>query len=135
LRSGEIVINRVNSREYLGKTALVPELAEPTVFESNMMRFDVDRGRLHPRYLIHFLQTDYVHRHFQQAAKDAVNQSSINQQDVKALPVIVPPISLQDRFVRVLDKLDTIRFSIGRSLEALDELFTSLQQSAFMREL
>jgi type I restriction enzyme S subunit len=52
LRPGEIVVNRVNSREYLGKSALIPDLPEPTVFESNMMRFGVDAHRLHPVYLI-----------------------------------------------------------------------------------
>ena len=39
LRRDDIVVNRVNSMEYLGKSALIPKLDEPTVFESNMMRF------------------------------------------------------------------------------------------------
>ncbi len=43
LRNGDIVINRVNSPEYLGKCALIEGLIEPTVFESNMMRFRVRR--------------------------------------------------------------------------------------------
>ena len=46
LHPGEIVINRVNSREYLGKSAQIPFLSEPIVFESNMMRFDIDHTRL-----------------------------------------------------------------------------------------
>jgi type I restriction enzyme S subunit len=43
LRPDDIVINRVNSPEYLGKSALVPFMKEPTVFESNMMRLGACR--------------------------------------------------------------------------------------------
>lgn len=131
LRAGEIVINRVNSREYLGKSAIIPELNETTVFESNMMRFDVNRDALEPVYLIEYLQTDLVRAHVDRSAKDAVNQSSINQRDVKAIPLIVPPIALQRLFVK--------RVSVAKrhiklhdiSLTALDSLFASLQHFAF----
>lgn len=42
LHQDDIVINRVNSRPYLGKSTIIPELQEPAVFESNMMRMGVD---------------------------------------------------------------------------------------------
>ncbi|MCI0419788.1 MAG: restriction endonuclease subunit S, partial [Acidobacteria bacterium] len=42
LGEGDILINRVNSLSHLGKSALVPQLPEKTVFESNMMRLHVD---------------------------------------------------------------------------------------------
>ncbi len=38
----DIVINRVNSIEYLGKCAHIKELLEDTVYESNMMRMHFD---------------------------------------------------------------------------------------------
>lgn len=42
LVENDIVINRVNSIEYLGKCARISGLQEDTVFESNMMRFHLD---------------------------------------------------------------------------------------------
>lgn len=135
LHPGEIVVNRVNSREYLGKSALIPSLREPTVFESNMMRFDVDRARLDPGYLIQFLQTQYVRAHILRSAKDAVNQSSINQQDIKALSVLVPPLAMQRRFVQLAALTDQSRGAHIASLNALESLFSSLQQRAFRGEL
>ncbi|WED65103.1 restriction endonuclease subunit S [Synoicihabitans lomoniglobus] len=42
LQVGDIVINRVNSMSHLGKSALVRDLPEPCVFESNMMRVRLD---------------------------------------------------------------------------------------------
>ncbi len=135
LRVGDILINRVNSREYLGKSALVPKLAEATVFESNMMRLGVDRKRLNPVFVIHFLQTNLARRHFQMCAKDAVNQSSINQQDVQALPVPLPPLPIQDDFASLVDVFGALR---GRHLASeanARNLFASIQHRAFRGEL
>lgn len=135
LHESEIVINRVNSPEYLGKSAIVPALGEPTVFESNMMRFDVSRDRLEPDYLIAFLQTRFVRGHINRSAKDAVNQSSINQQDVKAIPLLLPPIKLQRVFRERLTECKNVRLLHEKSSHALDEMFVALQHRAFNGEL
>jgi type I restriction enzyme S subunit len=135
LRPGEIVINRVNSREYLGKSALIPRLAEPVVFESNMMRFGVDQARLDPVFAIQYLQTGHVRGHIQQSAKDAVNQSSINQQDVKSIPLYLPPLSLQQVFARRVAAAELLGERQGASRMQLDNLFMSLQHRAFRGEL
>lgn len=135
LRPGEIVVNRVNSREYLGKSALVPDLHEPTVFESNMMRFGVDARRLSTVYLINLLQSRQVRAHILRASKDAVNQSSINQQDVKSIPIILPPLSDQERYAQRVRASMILADSHHSSELALDALFASLQAKAFLGEL
>lgn len=131
----DIVINRVNSLEYLGKSAIVPELSEPTVFESNMMRFAVDRSRVDPVYLIHFLQTPFVRSQVQSAAKKAVNQASINQQDVRGILVNLPPIALQRELRARVKAMDSLRTSVIHSLDRTDALVASLRHRAFRGEL
>lgn len=135
LIEGQIVVNRVNSREYLGKSAVIPTLGEPTVFESNMMRFDVCRDTVTPTFLIQYLQTGFVRRHILQAAKDAINQSSINQQDVKSIPVFVPPIATQAAFAQQVASAVLLNAAQQRSVDKLDALFASLQHRAFRGEL
>jgi type I restriction enzyme, S subunit len=135
LRSGQIVINRVNSREYLGKSALIPALSEPTVFESNMMRFDVHKDRVQPLFVIQYLQTEFVRSRILQSAKDAINQSSINQQDVRAIPVFVPPMAIQEQFAQRLGATVRLEALHQGSLTELDRLFESLQNRFFMEEL
>jgi type I restriction enzyme S subunit len=73
LRAKDIVINRVNSVEYLGKSTIIPSLDEDTVFESNMMRFSVDLGQCLPEYLIELLQTAHSKAHILAKAKHAIN--------------------------------------------------------------
>lgn len=131
LRPLDIVINRVNSPEHLGKPALVQEIPESTVFESNMMRMSVDRDAVDPHYLITYLVQRFVRNQIAARRKDAINQSSINQDDVKSLAINVPPVALQDRFKSIVTRILRQRHEVFPSAVALDSLFTSLQNRAF----
>ena len=135
LRANDVVVNRVNSPEYLGKCALIPELAEPTVFESNMMRFSVDETRLHPRYLVVALQGASIRAQILGCAKHAINQSSINQKDVSGFHLQVPPIDYQRRFAKQVSCVEEHILRQQQHHRRLEALFTSLQHRAFRGEL
>lgn len=135
LAEGDVVINRVNSIEYLGKCALIPRLAEPTVFESNMMRLRVDSSVILPRFLVQVLQTPELKSQIRSRAKRAVNQASINQQDVGSFRVPVPPLASQHEFVARVAAIQGVANAARRSAVELDSLFASLQHQAFNGEL
>ena len=135
LRPDDIVINRVNSREYLGKSALIPELEETTVFESNMMRIALKRDLIEPIFGIAHLQTGYVRKQILSSTKDAVNQSSINQSDIRSFLVPLPPLDLQRAFAARVAEIDKLEASHRAHLARLDALFASLQHRAFRGEL
>jgi type I restriction enzyme S subunit len=135
LYADDIVINRVNSMEYLGKSALIPKLPEPTVFESNMMRFSVNRDIAEPGYIVQFLQTKFIKSQILACSKNAVNQSSINQQDVKGFQINVPPVKLQEAFSARCTTVEAVKTTHYAALTQLDVLFASLQHRAFRGEL
>lgn len=135
LETGDIVINRVNSREFLGKSALVEELVDETVFESNMMRFRVDKDQIDPRFFVDQLQTQFIKRQILRASKDAVNQSSINQTDVRNFEIRVPPVELQEKYAAIVGKKTKTDRSLTEALSASSNLFRSLSQRAFNSEL
>lgn len=135
LKEGDILINRVNSKNYVGKTALIGPLHEPVVFESNMMRIRLETKRIRERFFAEFMQTQDVRRQLAPKIKDAINQSSINQQDVKMIEVPMPPIKVQDAFVRAITDLDSQRTAMESLARLADKLFASLQSRAFRGEL
>lgn len=135
LHAEDIVINRVNSIDYLGKSALIPKLHEPTVFESNMMRFAVRRKLVMPSYVVQFLQSRYIKSQIMSCSKNAVNQSSINQKDVKSFLINVPPLAHQQTFAARIQSVEALKASHRAALQALDKLFASLQHLAFAGEL
>lgn len=103
LAQGDILVNRVNSAEHLGKSVLIRALPEPTVFESNMMRLVVDPERALAQYVASALQTTRTRQHFLRNAKRAVNQASLNQTDLKTVPILLPPLEKQSAFARYAD--------------------------------
>jgi type I restriction enzyme S subunit len=135
LSENDVVINRVNSLEYLGKCALIPKLSEETVFESNMMRMRFDSKTTHPRFIVQFLQTAFAKSQIQMRAKHAINQASINQQDVSGFRVNLPPIKLQREFARRVNAVEKLKTAHRASLAELDALFATLQHRAFRGEL
>jgi type I restriction enzyme, S subunit len=135
LSENDVVINRVNSLDYLGKCALIPELPEPTVFESNMMRMRFDSKIAHPRFVVQFLQTGFAKSQIQMRAKHAVNQASINQQDVSSFRLSLPSVELQQEFARRVTAVEKLKTAHRASLAELDALFATLQHRAFRGEL
>jgi type I restriction enzyme, S subunit len=126
LRRADILVNRVNSLSHLGKAALVGEISEPTVFESNMMRFAVDTARVLPEYVFRFLCTSSVREHFRGKSKRAVAQSSINQQDVRSLPTPLPSLREQHEIVASLSAAEQKIAAEEKRKTALQALFNSM---------
>jgi type I restriction enzyme S subunit len=126
LNRGDILINRVNSLSHLGKAALVGELREATVFESNMMRLAVNTARVIPEYAFRLLCTAAVREHFRAKSKRAVAQSSINQQDVKSLPFPLPPLAEQREVVRGLTAVEQKIAAEENRRASLQALFKSM---------
>ncbi|HHZ6872717.1 TPA: restriction endonuclease subunit S [Pseudomonas aeruginosa] len=139
IREGEILINRVNSIEYLGKCALVRSVPEPTVFESNIMRMSLKRDLVHPEYLMRFLSSEIGRRKLIAKAKHAVNQASINQGDVKACKVPLPSVEEQTEIVRRVKQLfafaDQLEAKVASAKSRIDLLTQSILAKAFRGEL
>ena len=110
LKENDIVINRVNSIEYLGKCALITGLVEDTLFESNMMRLHVDETKYNPVYVTYLLCSKFIYNQILSMAKKAVNQASINQKDVENFEIYMPNLNLQNQFADFVKQTDKSKF-------------------------
>jgi type I restriction enzyme S subunit len=139
VRVGDILINRVNSIEYLGKCALVRSVPAPTVFESNIMRMSLKKDLVHPEYLMRFLSSEIGRMKLIARAKHAVNQASINQGDVKACKVPLPLLAEQTEIVRRIEQLfafvDQLEAKVATAQARIDRLTQSILAKAFRGEL
>lgn len=119
LAAGDILIARVFATvEGVGRPALVPELGEPAVFESNMMRLRVNTSIIRPRLLFEWLKGDVSRRHIEGRA-NASNQVSVNQGVFYPMPVPIPPPDEQDRMLARIEAADMRR---SADLEVLAKL-------------
>ncbi len=133
LNINDIVINRVNSMAYLGKSALIRNLPETCVYESNMMRISLDTSKIVPEYLIYYLNSSLGLEELRKNAKQAVNQASINQQDVKSVSVPVPSIYEQQKIVDILDNLISKEKRSKETAESVIEQIGTMKKAILAR--
>ena len=140
LSEHDLIINRVNSIEYLGKCAFVSKLDvnEPTVFESNIMRCKLIET-VSPKYIAYYLSSIKGKNSLCLNAKHAVNQASINQTDVGNAIIPLPNFPEQIKVVELLEenfeKIQILEKEISNNLVILDKLKTSILTKAFLGEL
>ncbi|MBR8845729.1 restriction endonuclease subunit S [Pseudoalteromonas sp. JC3] len=139
LNLNDILVNRVNSIEYLGKCALIRSLPENAVFESNIMRMSIDTKKAIAEYLTLYLRSIDGLSQLRKNAKLAVNQASINQSDVKNCVLILPNLEEQKEIVRLVDEYfalaDTIEAQVNKARARVDKLTQSILAKAFRGEL
>ena len=125
LLQGDILVNRVNSLSHIGKSVLIPKFDEPVLYESNMMRLRLCSDALAEFAAIVLLSNGSQH-YFVSRAKKAVQQASINQQDVSQMPFPLPLPPEQRAITGLLDSVDkTLERTRGER-----EVLLSLKASA-----
>ncbi|PTW61378.1 type I restriction enzyme S subunit [Breoghania corrubedonensis] len=139
LRPGDILIQRANSLEHLGASAIFegPELEY--IYPDLMMRVRVSNEIL-TRYLWRFLNTEQVRRYFQsRATGTAGNMPKINGKTVRELEIPLPPLPEQKEIVRRIEaafgKIDRLAAEAKRALALLGKLDEALLAKAFRGEL
>ena len=139
LSPDDIVVNRVNSMSYLGKCGLVKTLKEKTVFESNVMKIQLDFQIAVPRFATYYLSSLKGIKELTKNAKQAVNQASINQTDVANAQIPLPPLPEQALIVAEIEKrlsvCDKLEESITQSLSQAEALRQSILKKAFEGKL
>jgi type I restriction enzyme S subunit len=105
LEPNDLLINRVNSKELVGKTAIIPITEEPLVYESMNMRAKPFSQYLSAKYLNLFMMTGLVQESISTFAKEAIGQASINQGQVSSIKTPLPPLEEQHRIVAKVDEL------------------------------
>lgn len=97
----DFIVNRVNSLSHLGKTICAPSNYSGVLFESNMMRFSIS-NLINKEYLLYYITSHEGRHSLIRNCKHAVNQASINQQDVKALLIPIPSRKEQDQIAHMI---------------------------------
>lgn len=97
----DLVINRVNSMTHLGKSLCIGEVMAGVLFESNMMRLQLTE-QVSVDFVTFYLGSDLGRDRLTSDAKWAVNQASINQQDVKKTPIPIPSPQEQQQVAELL---------------------------------
>lgn len=129
VRRGDILFNRTNSKELVGKTC-VYDRDEMMVLAGFVIRIRV-KDRILPEFLSAFLNTDFSKQMLLGMCKTAIGQANINAQELQNIGLYLPPVELQRRFVQFKKETDKSKLAIQKSLDKLEILKKSLMQKYF----
>ncbi len=128
LHPGELLFNRTNSIDLVGRTALF-DLEGDFVFASYLIRLVVRGEKLDPRYLNHYLNDETTQARLKGLATRGVSQSNISASRLRTFVVPVPSLGEQGEIVDVLQAVDAKVRSAEHKRIRLEELFRVLLRS------
>ena len=101
LEKDDLLFNRTNSSEWVGKTAIYKE-EQPAIYAGYLIR--IRPLLISPDYLNTVMNSGYYRDWCYDVKTDAVNQSNINAQKLSQLMIPIPPLKEQGRIVAEMDK-------------------------------
>jgi len=126
LERGDIVFNRTNSKELVGKCEVFDR--EGTwVFASYLMRLRVDRKQAEPEFVAAFLNAHAGRLQINRESRQIIGMSNINAEEIRTLRVPLPKLPKQRE---LLAALDAARAARRRKLEEAEALLGGLDSFA-----
>ncbi|HEY6000547.1 MAG TPA: restriction endonuclease subunit S [bacterium] len=125
LLKGDLLFNRTNSAELVGKTA-VYDTDRSAVFASYLIRFRLIEGTADSHFVSAFINSPGGRRFIEGNMARAIGQVNISASAMRIMPVPVPPLAEQRRIARVLREqmaaVERVRAAAQARLEAAKEL-------------
>ncbi len=138
LSAGDVLFNRTNSAEHVGKTSIYRG-EMPAIYAGYLIKIDYDHSRIIGDYLNYILNSPEAKEYCNLVKTDAVNQSNINAQKIGAFNLPLISIDEQREIVRILDSLLTKEQEAKQAAEAvikqIDMIKKSILARAFRGEL
>ena len=130
LNHGDLLINRTNSLDLVGKSALF-DLQGDYVFASYLVRFIIDRSAADPLYVNFYCNSHIGISQMQRLATKGVSQANINPTELKKnFRIPIPPLSEQRKIAEVLSTWDEAIVHTERLIIALQQ-----RKKGFMQRL
>jgi type I restriction enzyme S subunit len=138
VQAGDVLFNRTNSPELVGKTAVVQD-TRPMVFASYLIRMRTNPSLVTPEFLSHWLNSGWGRQWARQVRTDGVGQSNINATKLASMPIALPTIAEQREITARIDKLldlaNTIERRVMATSASADALAQGILAKAFRGEL
>lgn len=138
LKHNDVLFNRTNSPELVGKTAIYKS-EMPAIFAGYLIRIHRKENLLDADYLNYYLNSKMANDYGKTVVISSVNQANINGTKLKTYPIPLPTLKEQQNIVQQLDALSVetqkLEAIYTQKINDLEELKKSILQKAFSGEL
>ena len=124
VKKGDILFNRTNSIDLVGKTALF-NLNNPMIIAGYLIRIRLS-DKVNPVYFVAYMNMPYMKEKLRNIAKGAVNQANINSKELKSIQILIPPLSLQNEYCNFVLSIDKSKYREAVFLYLLEDVLHML---------
>jgi len=139
LKSGDVLFNRTNSAELVGKTALYKENHPRSTFASYLVRARVYPDIYNPALLVYFTNSVFGRQYINSVISQQVGQANVNATKFASMPIPMPPIEEQQKIVEEIDHrlsiVDGVVQEVESNLMRSNRLRHSILKHAFEGKL
>ena len=131
LLPNDVLMTEGGDPDKLGRGAIIHEPPSDCIHQNHIFRVRLDQSKITPEFMGQYLQHQKAKRYFLGCAKQTTGIASINMKQLRALPMLMPPIGLQREFASFVAQIDKSKSAIQKSLDETQILFDSLMQKYF----
>lgn len=102
LHHGDVLINRTNSLELVGKAATFDRRDGEWIYASYLVRIRVDKSRVLPEYVTATINSRVGRSYVRATARRAIGMVNINAREMAGFPMPLPPLEVQREIVHRL---------------------------------
>ncbi len=133
---GDLLFSRANTYELVGATCLINEDYPNLLLPDKLWKIKTDGRKIRNEYLKFILSHPAIREAISRnATGTSGSMLNISMDKFKLIKIIVPPLPLQQKFARVVEKVESMRQSQNQSKQQIEDLFSALMQKAFRGEL
>lgn len=132
VKPGDVLITIMGT---CGRCAVVPDDIPLAINTKHLCCITLDQQRCSPEFLhAYFMWHPWARKYLAQTSKGAI-MDGLNMGIIKAMPLAIPPLSIQGDFKAVLAEVRAQKRAHQKAEAETDALFASLQHRAFRGEL
>ena len=127
----DVLMTEGGDPDKLGRGAIIKEPLENCIHQNHIFRVRLNATVILPEFFAEYLRHQKSKRYFLGCAKQTTGIASINMRQLKALPVLLPPLELQNQFADFVKVVDKSKAAVQKALDQAQLLFDSLMQEYF----
>ena len=104
LQKHDLLVCEGNSAELVGRPAIWNEEIPNCVHQNHILKARADTSLALPQFVLEYMLTPPARSYFRARAKFTTNLASINSNDLRELPLPIPPLDVQQKLVTELEQ-------------------------------
>ena len=131
LMPDDILMTEGGDPDKVGRGAIIKVPLKNSIHQNHIFRVRLDEQEILPSFFAEYLRHQKAKRYFLGCAKQTTGIASINMRQLRALPTLVPPLSLQKQFAAFVERVDQQKQTVQQGLEKLELMKKALMQEYF----